>query len=593
MAEEYLFNLQTTSGNALTRFLSLFLIVFCFPLSTLASEPIQVRPNLKYLPVDRQVDVLFDPEHKLTIQDITSTEYNRLFKPHKTRGFNFGMIEDVIWLRFRLNIQPGRSKSNGLLLGLDKTTFPYVLLYLPEGMGDQTSYTPIVGTYVNRTHDRTLNYRYPVFKIPHDLPQDRYLYIYIKPRTSRRHASSNFNLFLTNTDDFIHKTWVETSFYYLIFGVLLSMIVYNLFLSVFLKDRAYYLYVGYVTFILIYIFLRSGFHLMAGFPIFSKLVMQSVAIAYILGVAFSQSFLSTRKYCPILHVIMWGVMSLAGVVLISQSLGFSKTSNSLMHIIGAGGPIVAIVAGFIRLRQGFTPARYYLAAWFSLLAGVVSLSLVGLGYLPKKFFFFNSMAIGSMMEAILLSTALGDRIRVLRQEKRDLQQEERRLFELSITDELTGLFNKRWFTSKLQSEIQHSFHVSQNLSLMIIDVDRFKNFNDTYGHAAGDRVLVKLGQIIIAGIRESDIGCRYGGEEFAVILPAADSAKAYSVAERLREMFELADIDIEPDKTVRSTISIGVAELAQGENQDQLFEKADQALYQAKQKGRNRTERAV
>ena len=127
---------------------------------------------------------------------------------------------------------------------------------------------------------------------------------------------------------------------------------------------------------------------------------------------------------------------------------------------------------------------------------------------------------------------------------------------------------------------------------MIIDVDRFKDFNDTHGHATGDKVLAKLGEIIIAGIREGDIGCRYGGEEFAVILPTADIAKAYSVAERLRWLFETADIYIEPDMTVHSTISIGVAELADGENEDQLFEKADQALYQAKQNGRNRTEKA-
>ncbi len=576
----------------LSRILTVFLIVFCLPFSAPASEPVPVGGDLTFLPIDRQADVLFDPTHRLTFRDISSPEYSRRFSPHKTQGFNFGMSDDAIWLRFKLNIKPSVIESNGLLLALDKTTFPLVTLYLPTGTASKSSYSEIGGSYRNRTQDQTLQYRYPVFKIPSTLPKDRYVYLYINPLTKNLHASSNFNLFLTDTVDFIHRTWVETSFYYLIFGVLLSMIVYNLFLSFFLKETVYYLYICYVALILMYIFLRSGFHIVAGFPGLSVLVLHTVSGAYIMAIAFSQSFLSTRKYCPVLNVIMWGFMMLCGLVLAFQSLGFPKAANMLMHIIGAGGPLVAVVAGFLRLYQGYKPARYYLAAWLSLLAGVISLSLVGLGVLPKKFFFFNSLAIGSMAEAILLSTALGDRIRLLRDETWALQQKERRLTELSITDELTGLFNKRWFSSKLKSEVTHSHRVSQPLSLIIIDVDHFKKFNDTHGHAAGDKVLEKLGEVIIEGIRDNDIGSRFGGEEFTVILPAAGLAKAVSVAERLRTIFETSDIVIKPDKTVTSTISIGVAELAQGETQAQLFERADRALYVAKQKGRNRIEKA-
>ena len=171
--------------------------------------------------IDHQADVFLDPTHKLALADIVSDEYSSRFHPHTTRGFNFGMIDDVIWLRFKLNILPGRREADGLLLGLDKTTFPYVTLYLPTS---PETYTPINGSYLNRTGNQTLKYRYPVFKIPHHLPPDRYLYLSIAPRNAKQHSSSNFNLFLSDTDGFIHRTWAETSFYYLIFGVLLSMI---------------------------------------------------------------------------------------------------------------------------------------------------------------------------------------------------------------------------------------------------------------------------------------------------------------------------------------------------------------------------------
>ena len=224
----------------------------------------------------------------------------------------------------------------------------------------------------------------------------------------------------------------------------------------------------------------------------------------------------------------------------------------------------------------------------SMAFGVTCMALLGLGYLPNRFIVIHSLAVGSMPEAILLSTALADKICLLRQQKRDLQRKERRLLEMAVRDELTGLFNKRWFSSKLRSEIEHSRRLSHPLSLMVVDVDHFKRFNDTYGHAAGDRVLTGLGEIIFSGIRDWDIGCRYGGEEFAFILPAADIETATRVSERLREEFGAASFSMDTTDGLCATISIGVAHFAPREDHDQLFEKADKALYFAMQNGRSR-----
>jgi len=122
----------------------------------------------------------------------------------------------------------------------------------------------------------------------------------------------------------------------------------------------------------------------------------------------------------------------------------------------------------------------------------------------------------------------------------------------------------------------------------MMDVDYFKDFNDTYGHLEGDQVLVALGRLLTQVLREEDIACRYGGEEFATILHNADIKAALEAAERIRFRFEATPFQPGGGKMVSLTISIGVAVLLPDENPEQLLWRADQALYQAKQSGRNR-----
>jgi diguanylate cyclase (GGDEF)-like protein len=168
-----------------------------------------------------------------------------------------------------------------------------------------------------------------------------------------------------------------------------------------------------------------------------------------------------------------------------------------------------------------------------------------------------------------------------------LREKERRLTELSITDELTGLYNRRWFSSKINSEMDHARRLGRPLSLVVVDVDHFKKFNDTYGHAQGDNVLAELGKTIFDTVRLYDIPCRYGGEEFVIILPGASENDAFSVAERLRKSFARKKIAVPGRSPIGATISIGVAQMGNEESADSFFQRADDALYRAKHGGRN------
>ena len=154
--------------------------------------------------------------------------------------------------------------------------------------------------------------------------------------------------------------------------------------------------------------------------------------------------------------------------------------------------------------------------------------------------------------------------------------------------------NRRQFETRLSQEIAIAKRQNNSLCAMMIDIDFFKGVNDTYGHAAGDEVLRTVAGIIKQALRESDIPSRYGGEEFAVLLPYTHIEEAKIVGERLRLAVESTPITINQDnenkKTINVTISMGLAEYDGNETGEVLFERADKALYNAKTNGRNQVQ---
>lgn len=164
---------------------------------------------------------------------------------------------------------------------------------------------------------------------------------------------------------------------------------------------------------------------------------------------------------------------------------------------------------------------------------------------------------------------------------RFLQQAYRELEALATTDSMTGLYNHRVFQERLREELQLAQLAGAQVALILLDVDRFKQYNDSFGHPAGDQALKIVAQILRENVREGDLAARYGGEEFAAILPNTDGAAAVRLAERIRQACETTEF---PHRDV--TLSIGVA--VGGDDASHMIEQADQALYVAKHGGRNR-----
>lgn len=161
--------------------------------------------------------------------------------------------------------------------------------------------------------------------------------------------------------------------------------------------------------------------------------------------------------------------------------------------------------------------------------------------------------------------------------------------QMAFTDGLTKVFNRRFFEDQLQMEVNRGRRYNHTTSLMMIDVDFFKHFNDTYGHPLGDDVLRMIGKTLGVSTRETDIVARYGGEEFVVILPETGTETAVDVAERIRKNVMAQHLDGPHREALGVTISIGVAsEHCEGHSPTALIEAADACLHQAKQMGRNR-----
>ncbi len=173
----------------------------------------------------------------------------------------------------------------------------------------------------------------------------------------------------------------------------------------------------------------------------------------------------------------------------------------------------------------------------------------------------------------------------------DSLEMQRKYQRYAMTDALTGLHNRGWLDDAFDREVKRSERDQLPLSIIMIDVDDFKDYNDDYGHLAGDQVLSTIAKAIRSPLRPNDLVARFGGEEFAVLLPETNVINAKFIAERLRENVSHTDLGMIDDKQLPNvTISLGISTRSPNDTLDMMIAAADVAMYHAKQKGKNRVE---
>jgi len=201
---------------------------------------------------------------------------------------------------------------------------------------------------------------------------------------------------------------------------------------------------------------------------------------------------------------------------------------------------------------------------------------------PRAMDALAQQALTSLARQVMVQFELRKAIFKAQQTEQELQQLNQKLLAQTLTDALTQVNNRRALENSLVNEWERAFRYSQPLSLLMLDVDDFKSYNDRFGHQAGDKVLQQVAEIIAREARQPDFVARYGGEEFVIVLPETDSEGALYIAERIRYKVEQAVWTQRP-----ITVSIGVASYGSQADAEALLNQADQALYRAKQSGRN------
>lgn len=259
-----------------------------------------------------------------------------------------------------------------------------------------------------------------------------------------------------------------------------------------------------------------------------------------------------------------------GTTLLTSRVDQVTRLYSYMHI--RHYPLVVAMA----LGRDDIFARWRQEAWWT--AAVIALLIV----------VFSGFGVGLVRQINVREKAEAE----LRAAKRTLEDLNRSLERLSLEDSLTGLGNRRRFDLSLQEECRHSARYGTPLTLVMLDVDHFKRYNDLYGHPAGDECLRQIGAAVkSARSRSCDLAARYGGEEIAVLLPQTDAAGALAAAERLRQAVEALGVAHAGSPAGHVTVSLGVASFVSSDDADapaRLVRNADRALYEAKAEGRNR-----
>ncbi len=511
------------------------------------------------------VELLEDPGGKLDIDDVSAGPPAAEFKRATLASANVGFTSSAWWVRFTLRNPAPEPRQIFLRQGYP--LIDYVTLFSADPRG---------GWHELATGDRrnfdTRAVAHRDFLFPLDVPAGADSTFYLRFASQ---GPIDINLSLLDPIELAETLSREQIAYGLYFGCVLMLLVWSGLVFVAVRDNAFLAYFAYVAAFGLYMSVNTGFafqYLWPDSPRWANtclLVLLNVSL--IAALQFSITILRSRDYTPRLFFVARLLQFAAAIaVALVPVLAYSVLVKPVTFLILIS-VLFLITLGVVSLLAGSRPARFFVVAWSAFLAGSIIFLLKNFGVLPHTFMTQHSWQVGSLLEMILLSMTLSSRMSELQQQSR--------------TDPLTLLGNRRLFNDKLPAEFNAARQSGQPLSLLVLDIDHFKQYNDRHGHSQGDEAIKLLGVALRKHARKPFVACRYGGEEFCVILPGTDASAAALVAERLR-----AAVQASLAGELAITISVGHASLTLDEfaSPEKFFEAADAAMYAAKLAGRNR-----
>lgn len=524
-------------------------------------------------------DIVEDKAAKYNIQTVSAPDFADQFQHYKKNTISMGITQSVYWVRFILPDDPAEGMRR--LLEFSNSNFSKIDVYIPVPSQDNATQYRVkkVGTFRPFTNNDVLNNDW-VVAVPPDYDQGKFVYL-------RLETVSVFQLPVSiwTEKDFFAQALVKNLGYGIFYGMIMAMFLYNLIVLYILKDKAYLFYVLYIVATFLYQFENYGYLRLLvdlAYPFYRGLFWLSLSLAFVSSIFFTGFFLRVHRDERIWFRLFASLFTIAVLEGILGMAGCEIWANQIAHGLGVALPGSFITLAFIRFRQGYHPARFYLLAWGVLAVGVLLWTVT-----PHEIWGVNELMVATVAEMLLLSLALSDRFNQIRRNELLLTQHIDHYKDLCDIDELTSLCNRRSLNRKMSQAVETAARDKQKLSVMMLDIDFFKRYNDNYGHWQGDQVLIHLGSLLLSALEDSKMVFRYGGEEFLILVPDIGRAEAIRIAEQIRSEFANQEFTPLNNQKVSVTLSIGITDLRADDTIESLFERADRALYYAKEHGRN------
>ncbi|WP_193165264.1 diguanylate cyclase [Microbulbifer hainanensis] len=539
-------------------------LVFWFAGSASAAV-LEVVPGQPITSLTSHLSLLEDNGGELTFSQIQSPEHADQLRPWTQPSANFGYSRSAYWVAFTL-----RNPSDRSLALLIKQDYPLIDYLDFWEQGDGGNWQHIATGDRRPFASRPLALRDFIF--PLTLPPHSQRTYYLRFASQ---GAINIGLSVSSESAYLPHLEMEQLLLGIYYGGFLVLVIYNLFLFLAVRDRAYIFYMGYVLSYGLYFGALNGVSFQLVLPrqpwIANEFLVVLLGVTLIFGIQFGREICAGRQLAP--RTDKFARLLLFTMIPLTFAAPFFsyRLMITTFTIFALMSCVVLMVMGAISLMRGSISARYFMVGWITLLSSVIVYVFKTFGLLPHNGFTHNAFQVAALIEMVLLSLALGARVNEIRKR--------------GYTDELSLLYNRRFFDEQFPREFHFASRSGTALSLLMLDLDHFKAINDRFGHRRGDLAIRTIGQLIGKYSRKPVLACRYGGEEFAILLPRTSTSEATVVAERLVK--KVAELDINGSSL---TISIGVASFEQ-DNFDapvQLLEAADRALYCAKQDGRNR-----
>ena len=599
-------------GKPISRLLGMHvllgLLLACLWTGALQAREVELPPGIEQISLVPHLDYRHDSESVDRMDDAFAHARDGRFEPVPGGNATFGFQRGAFW--FHATIVNRNEDEQRWLLVQEYPLSDRLDLYvryadgrtLHQSGGDHLPFDA-----------RSVRYRHPNFRL--DLPAGEPVELLLRVESE---SSMQVPLELYTPAAFTELSRDAQFAIGLYYGILLALFFYNLVLWISLRDASYFWYLFHITAFGLVLFTLNGLGFEYLWPNWPWLADKSVPLSICLALIGMNQF--TRVFLELPQ--RWPLGNAVSLTVIGFFLFFGIASLWLPYRIATPVAALAVLVGIAWIlaatihvvRLGYLPARLLLLAWGMFLLGTAVFTLLAFGVLPKNFFTEYGVQIGSALEMLLLSIALGYRYAQLRNENEriageanimlerkvaqrtqevrnalmQLEEAHARLRESSRRDGLTGLYNRTWFHEAFDRMVADSRDSRRPVSLLMVDLDHFKAINDRYGHLAGDECLRWAAGRIGSALGGDALLARFGGEEFVVALPGHDLHGAVEVAEAVRKALTGGPC-IAHGESIRITASIGVHTInAEAiDDVDEAFEIADRAMYAAKANGRN------